>query len=190
MIYRLITALTLSVTSIFGTVLQGGGAPTASSSSIAIQEREQGVHKSNLPDTSTILLLEQLKHKRIGSVKFWEAVAWCETNHNWKDTGYFSGGLGMAQSVWVGYGGREFASRPFKATKEEQIIVANRVSFLGWQTKKVFMTLEDRENNRPYFRPAAHTPRWGRDCVNWKTRKPHKERYTEAGMTIDRASQK
>lgn len=127
-------------------------------------------------------LQAQLKNKKIGSVKFWEAVAWCETNHNWQDTGYFSGGLGMAQSVWVGYGGREFASRPFKATKEEQIIVANRVSFLGWQTKKTFMSLEDRENNRPYFRPPARTPRWGKDCVNWKTRKPHKERYTEAGM--------
>ena len=130
-------------------------------------------------------LVEQLRTRKAGSVKFWEAVSWCETNHNWKNGGYFSGGLGMAQSVWVNYGGKQFASRPPKATKEEQIIIGNRVSFLGYQTKNTFRTLDDKLNNRPFFRPAIgwrNSKNWGRGCINWETRKPLRERYTEAGM--------
>ena len=130
-------------------------------------------------------LVEQLRTRKAGSVKFWEAVSWCETNHNWKNGGYFSGGLGMAQSVWVNYGGTQFASRPPKATKEEQIIIGNRVSFLGYQTKNTFWTLDDKLNNRPFFRPAIgwrNSKNWGRGCINWETRKPLRERYTEDGM--------
>jgi hypothetical protein len=137
--------------------------------------------------TSTIHpeLIEQLRTRKVGSVKFWEAVSWCETNHKWNDGGYFSGGLGMAQSVWEGYGGRQFASRPSKATKEEQIIVGNRMAFLGYQTKNIFRTLDDKLNNRPFFRPAIgwrSSSNWGKGCANWKTRKPLRDRYTEAGM--------
>lgn len=128
----------------------------------------------------------QLKSKKGGSIKFWEAVSWCETNHKWNDGGYYSGGLGMAQSVWVNYGGKQFAPRPSKATKEEQIIIANRTAFFGFQTKNVFGTLDDRLNNKPYFRPAVgwrSMKNWGKNCVNWKTRKPARDRYTEVGMT-------
>ena len=130
-------------------------------------------------------LAAQLKTRKAGSIKFWEAVSWCETNHKWNDGGYFSGGLGMAQSVWEGYGGRQFASRPSKATKEEQIIVANRMAFFGFQTKNVFRTLDDKLNNKPFFRPAIgwrSSSNWGKHCANWKTRKPARDRYTEAGM--------
>ena len=127
----------------------------------------------------------QLRSRKGGSVKFWESVSWCETNHKWNDGGYYSGGLGMARSVWVNYGGKQFAPRPHQATKEEQIIVANRVAFFGFQTKRVFATLEDRQNNKPYFRPAVgwrNLKNWGKGCANWRTRKPARERYTEAGM--------
>ena len=130
-------------------------------------------------------LVTQLKSKKGGSIRFWDAVSWCETNHNWNDGGYFSGGLGMAQSVWEGYGGRQFASRPPKATKQEQIIVANRMAFFGYQTKNVFRTLDDKLNNKPFFRPAIgwrSSSNWGKQCANWKTRKPARDRYTEAGM--------
>jgi hypothetical protein len=136
-------------------------------------------------DTMHPELAQQLKSRKGGSIKFWEAVAWCETNHDWDDHGHFAGGLGMARSVWVNYGGRQFASTPQKATKEEQIIVANRVAFFGFQTKSTFRTLEDKQNNKPYFRPAVgwkNLKKWGKGCVNWKTRKPVRERYTEQGM--------
>lgn len=130
-------------------------------------------------------LVAQLKTHKAGSIKFWEAVSWCETNHNWENGGYFSGGLGMAQSVWDNYGGKQFASRPPKATKEEQIIVANRVAFFGFQTRSTYQTLEDKQNNKPYFRPAVgwrNMKNWGRQCANWRTRKPARDRFTEAGM--------
>lgn len=131
-------------------------------------------------------LVVQLKSHKGGSIAFWEAVSWCETNHKWNDGGYYSGGLGMAQSVWVNYGGKQFASRPSKATKEEQIIVANRLAFFGFQTNNTFITLEDRANNNPFFRPAIgwrSARNWGRTCVNWKTRKPNHVKFTESGKT-------
>jgi len=130
-------------------------------------------------------LIEQLRTRKAGSVKFWEAVSWCETNHKWNDGGYYAGGLGIAKSAWRGYGGRQFASTPKDATKEEQIIIANRISFLGFQTKNVFRTLDDKTNNRPFFRPAIgwrNSKNWGRGCIDWKTRKPLRDRYTEEGM--------
>ena len=130
-------------------------------------------------------LVTQLKSKKGGSIRFWEAVSWCETNHNWNNGGYFAGGLGMAQSVWINYGGKQFASRSSRATKQEQIIVANRVAFFGFQTKNTFMNLDDKANNKPFFRPAVgwkSMTKWGRGCADWKTRKPARDRYTEAGM--------
>jgi hypothetical protein len=129
-------------------------------------------------------LVTQLKSKKGGPIKFWEAVSWCETNHDWDDHGYYAGGLGIAQSTWRGYGGWEFSRTPQRATKEQQIIVGNRISFFGFQTKNTFRSLEDRENNRPFFRPAIgwrSSKNWGKGCINWETRKPLRDRYTEAG---------
>lgn len=173
-------AIPLSIVSLIGlaTKAEATGSPPTEipTSTSVIQPTSPAVHPE---------LVAQLKSKKGGSIAFWEAVAWCETNHEWNNGGHFSGGLGMAQSVWVNYGGRQFASRPSKATKHEQIIVANRVAFFGFQTKNVFRTLKDRENNKPYFRPAVgwkSMTKWGRGCANWKTRKPSRERYTEKGM--------
>jgi hypothetical protein len=36
--------------------------------------------------------------------------------------------------TWERYGGEEFAPSPNKATKEQQIIIANRISVEGWKT--------------------------------------------------------
>ena len=184
MVYRLLTALTLSVTTAFGALMTGGSALEASTTTVV-----PTIPASTVQATSVNMmhpeLRVQLKTRKAGSVRFWEAVSWCETNHDWDDHGYFAGGLGIAQITWRNYGGWQFARTPMKATKEEQIIVANRISFLGFQTKKVYRTLEDRMNNRPFFRPAIgwrSSKNWGRGCINWETRKPLRERYTEAGM--------
>lgn len=129
-------------------------------------------------------LVAQLKSKKGGSIAFWEAVSWCETHHKWNDGGYYSGGLGIAQSVWVNYGGKQFSPRPSKATKEQQIIIANRTAFFGFQTKNIYGTLDDKLNNKPYFRPAVgwkNMTKWGKGCVDWKTRKPLRDKYTQGG---------
>lgn len=184
MIYRLLTALTLTTTTTFGALTTGGNALEASTTTVVITVPAHSVHTTAVT-TMHPELQAQLKTKKAGSVRFWEAVSWCETNHKWNDGGYYSGGLGMAQSVWVNFGGKQFAPRPSKATKEEQIIVANRVAFFGFQTKRVFATLEDQQNNRPYFRPAVgarNISNWGKNCVNWRTRKPLRDKYTQTPL--------
>jgi len=181
MVYRLLTALTLSVTTTFGAITTGGNASEASTTIVVTTIPANFVHSTSVP-TMHPELRSQLATRKAGSVRFWEAVSWCETNHNWKDGGYFSGGLGMAQSVWVNFGGKQFASRPPKATKEEQIVIANRVAFFGFQTKNVYRTLQDKLDNKPYFRPAVgwkSMKKWGGNCANWKTRKPLRDKYTE-----------
>ncbi|BBX22356.1 hypothetical protein MTER_17670 [Mycolicibacter terrae] len=56
----------------------------------------------------------------------WDAVAQCESGGNWAaDTGNgFYGGLQFKPSTWRAFGG---VGLPSKASREEQIAVANRV---------------------------------------------------------------
>jgi hypothetical protein len=179
MVYRLLTALTLSVTTIFGFTTTGGDAPEASTTTVVTTVPT--VHSMSIR-TMHPELQSQLKTRKAGSIKFWEAVSWCETNHNWDDGGYYAGGLGIAQSTWKGYGGWEFAKTAKKATKEEQLVVGNRIAFFGYQTTDEYITLDDRLNNKPFFRPAQgwkSMTKWGKNCVNWKTRKPLRDKYTQ-----------
>lgn len=68
----------------------------------------------------------------IASETFWELMARCETGKNWQHGGVYAGGLGIYVGTWRQWGGREFAPSPDLATREQQIIVANRVSTQGW----------------------------------------------------------
>ena len=63
----------------------------------------------------------------------WDAVAACESGGNWAiNTGNgYHGGLQFAPGTWSGHGGGEFAPTADQATREQQIIVAERV--LGTQ---------------------------------------------------------
>ena len=50
------------------------------------------------------------------------------TQGNWSMRGpAFSGGVGFANSTWSSFGGTEFAPNAGDATREQQIIVAERV---------------------------------------------------------------
>ena len=181
----LLTCAFVSVADASGVENGGDSSPT---STHAVQESSHAVQnkvKVMSINASHPELVAQLQTRKGGSVKFWEAVSWCETNHDWDNSGYYAGGLGIAQSAWQGYGGWDFARSPKNATKEEQIIVANRISFFGYQTKKVFRTLDDKLANKPFFRPAIgwrSSKNWGKNCVNWETRKPSRARFTEEGM--------
>ncbi|WP_151525404.1 transglycosylase family protein [Serinicoccus kebangsaanensis] len=59
----------------------------------------------------------------------WDRVADCESSGNWSiNTGNgFYGGLQFWHPTWTGFGGQEFAGYAHKATKVEQITVAQRV---------------------------------------------------------------
>lgn len=59
----------------------------------------------------------------------WDRLAMCESSGNWQiNTGNgFYGGVQFYQPTWEAYGGLEYAPRADLATKEQQIIVAERV---------------------------------------------------------------
>lgn len=70
----------------------------------------------------------------------WDSIAMCECRGNWGcNTGNgFGGGLQFAHqasySTWLSFGGGEFASAPWDATREQQIAVAERVlAASGWR---------------------------------------------------------
>jgi resuscitation-promoting factor RpfB len=62
-------------------------------------------------------------------MRLWNRIAKCESGGNWKintGNGYY-GGLQFNLATWRANGGRDFAAKPHKATKSEQITVANRL---------------------------------------------------------------
>jgi hypothetical protein len=68
---------------------------------------------------------------------YWDRMAKCETGGNWSMVGSrYSGGLGFYNGTWDSFGGREFAAKAGQATREQQIVVANRVAkqvgLSGW----------------------------------------------------------
>lgn len=66
------------------------------------------------------------------STKFVDRLAFCETHSDWGNRGNWSGGLGIARSTWVAFGGRQFGGAPHLATKDEQVVVANRIALWGF----------------------------------------------------------
>jgi LysM repeat protein len=65
----------------------------------------------------------------------WDKLAQCESGGNWSiNTGNgYHGGLQFSPKTWSGFGGKEFAPVAYKASREQQIIVAERVlAKQGW----------------------------------------------------------
>ena len=59
----------------------------------------------------------------------WDAIAHCESRGNWSintGNGYY-GGLQFSRSTWRAHGGARFASTADKASRDEQIAVAEHV---------------------------------------------------------------
>lgn len=71
--------------------------------------------------------------------KQWDELARCENGGDWNVVDQYGGGLGIYIGTWHGFGGGEFASNPGYATKEQQIIVAERIyarhGISGWGCK-------------------------------------------------------
>lgn len=95
---------------------------------------------NNESNTSVVVKFAELGKPRAMD-EYWEKMARCETKSNWKDTGRYAGGLGIMTNgkygdyhmgTWERWGGEQFAKSPDKATKEQQILVANRISTQGW----------------------------------------------------------
>jgi nucleoid-associated protein YgaU len=59
----------------------------------------------------------------------WDAVAQCESGGNWSintGNGYY-GGLQFSKSTWKAYGGTKYAPTANKASRSQQIAIANKV---------------------------------------------------------------
>lgn len=65
----------------------------------------------------------------------WDALAQCESGGNWtiNNGNGFQGGLQFSPSTWTAHGGQEFAPTADQASREQQIVVAERVlASQGW----------------------------------------------------------
>ncbi|NLV79087.1 MAG: DUF3235 domain-containing protein [Rhodococcus sp.] len=65
----------------------------------------------------------------------WDRLAQCESGGNWAiNTGNgYQGGLQFSPSTWNAYGGQEYAATANQASREQQIVVAERVlEGQGW----------------------------------------------------------
>ncbi len=69
----------------------------------------------------------------------WDTIAACESSGNWHDnTGNgYSGGLQFSPTTWIQYGGGQFTAYAWQASREQQIVVAERIhaaqgSYRAW----------------------------------------------------------
>jgi len=82
-----------------------------------------------------VAIVAGCKHGRFGTNTVWDKLAQCESSGQWRiNTGNgFFGGLQFLPATWTGFGGGQFAPRADLATREQQIIVAERVrAGQGW----------------------------------------------------------
>lgn len=66
----------------------------------------------------------------------WDRLAQCETGGQWATNSVpgYSGGLGFAHSSWRDFGGNQFAPIAAQASREQQIVVAERIlAAVGWR---------------------------------------------------------
>jgi hypothetical protein len=93
----------------------------------------------------------------------WDRLAQCESDQRWDantGNGYY-GGLQFSAGTWLAYGGAEFADKAHRATRQEQITVAERLlADRGWGpwpacSTKLNLTAADALGN-PF--PALPTP--------------------------------
>lgn len=67
-------------------------------------------------------------------VALWDRIARCESGGRWdyppvtNRSGTYSGGVMIGHRWWPKFGGREFAAYPYQASKQQQIIVAERIA--------------------------------------------------------------
>jgi hypothetical protein len=135
------------------------------------------------PNVAQAACTDNKQYVRVMKESYWDKVARCETRSDWQDHGNWGGGLGIYVRTWQRFGGWEFARHPGSATKEEQIIVANRISVLGYQMKNTYRTWEDRVNKRPLFLRPVGFFGWG--CIKQsKSLHPDKHRKKKESCPV------
>ncbi|AKN71646.1 transglycosylase [Streptomyces sp. PBH53] len=88
----------------------------------------------------------------------WDKVAQCESGGNWSintGNGYY-GGLQFSASTWAAYGGTQYAATADKASKAQQIAIAEKV--LAGQGKGAWPVCGTGLSSTPYNGSAPSTP--------------------------------
>ncbi|GAA0638262.1 resuscitation-promoting factor protein RpfA [Streptomyces thermocarboxydovorans] len=123
----------------------------------------------------------------------WDAVAQCESGGNWSintGNGYY-GGLQFSASTWAAYGGTKYAATADKATKAQQIEIAEKV--LAGQGKGAWPVCGKNLSSTPYNGAAAEAPKAGASAERSTEQKatrsterpaPKAEKKAEAKKTV------
>lgn len=188
LIQRLVTAAVLSLSALGVTQTPMTTNENVTDSTVESVVTDQVVTTSTTPQTGHVTTQSeirkiraevefnrQMRNKKIPNPAYWDRVARCETNSNWRDKGKFAGGLGIFIGTWQSFGGLEFAKSPQFATKTQQIVVANRIAVTGYQTKNKFMSLDDKQKNKPHFQYPVGYNGWG--CIKNVVGKPQKKDF-------------
>ncbi len=76
-----------------------------------------------------LALNAQRRHLTLPQLRaMWQRVAICEVAGNWSMTGPIFSGIGFRNTSWSAYGGTQFASVAGRATRDQQILVAMRIT--------------------------------------------------------------
>jgi len=108
---------------------------------------------------------------------YYDGLAMCETRQNWQKKGTnYTGGLGIAKGTAYRWSGKR---NLHKLTAQQQVEVADRIAFLGWNNPKKKVTpfkppvgpwgwgcLKIRPNLQRYICASKHekVQRWKRGC--------------------------
>ncbi|RNE48648.1 resuscitation-promoting factor Rpf1 domain-containing protein [Corynebacterium alimapuense] len=90
----------------------------------------------------------------------WDRLAQCEAGGNWSiNTGNgYHGGLQFSPSTWAAYGGQQYATYAYQATREQQIAIAEKTlagqGWGAWPSCSAQLGL----NSAPTPRTVASTP--------------------------------
>ena len=87
----------------------------------------------------------------------WDAIAQCESGGNWKiNTGNgYHGGLQFSRSTWLAYGGGQYATTADRASRSQQIAVAERT--LRGQGIGAWPTCGKRAGSTASYQPQGET---------------------------------
>ena len=105
------------------------GAPGIMSVSSEVTRRNnEEVERKVVSRIPTVVARPTITYYGTKADPMWDRIAQCETGGNWGMQGpLFSGGLGFYNGTWDSFGGHDFAPNAGLATREEQIIVAERI---------------------------------------------------------------
>ena len=139
---RIPTALVISLTSALAPLVppvdaRGAtpavpiAAPVSAADVRAYQAQQRHLARERVT-THRLTLVAQSRGVSVSQLRTaWQHVAVCEVGGNWAMTGPTYSGIGFLNTVWAAFGGRQYAPLAGRATRDQQILIAMRVTG-GW----------------------------------------------------------